>query len=91
MQRKLVDVVGDFEAAIAIAAKSAGLTDDYKVRFYPEYTPSIVEQIINQIDEEENTTLKEELGSYYHLYEYWNMVKSYQGTQARMPYELTIQ
>jgi protease IV len=91
MQRKLVDVVGDFEDAITIAVKSAGLTDDYKVRFYPEYSPSIFEQIINQIEEEENTTLKEELGSYYHLYEYWNQVKTFQGTQARMPYELKIQ
>ena len=91
MQRKLVDVVGNFEDAVAIAVKSAGLTDDYKVRFYPEYSPSIAEQIISQIEEEENTTLKEELGSYYHLYEYWNQVKSFQGTQARMPYELKIQ
>jgi protease IV len=91
MQRKLVDVVGDFEDAVDIAVKSAGLADDYKVRFYPEYSPSIVEQIISQIEEEENTTLKEELGSYYHLYEYWNQVKSYQGTQARLPYELKIQ
>ena len=64
-----MDVVGNFEDAITIAAKSSGLTDDYKVRFYPEYTPSLVEQIISQIDEEENTTLKEELGSYYYLYE----------------------
>ena len=91
MQRKLVDVVGNFEDAVAIAVKSAGLTDDYKVRFYPEYSPSLAEQIISQIEEEENTTLKEELGSYYHLYEYWNQVKSFQGTQARMPYELKIQ
>ena len=91
MQRKLVDVVGNFEDAVSIAVKSAGLTDDYKVRFYPEYSPSLAEQIISQIEEEENTTLKEELGSYYHLYEYWNQVKSFQGTQARMPYELKIQ
>ena len=91
IQRKLVDVVGDFEDAVAIAVKSAGLTDDYKVRFYPEYSPSLAEQIISQLEEEENTTLKEELGAYYHLYEYWNQVKSFQGTQARMPYELKIQ
>ena len=91
IQRKLVDVVGNFEDAVAIAVKSAGLTDDYKVRFYPEYSPSLAEQIISQIEEEENTTLKEELGSYYHLYEYWNQVKSFQGTQARMPYVLKIQ
>ena len=92
VQRKLVDVVGNFEDALSIAVKSAGLDDDYKVRYYPQYTPSFVEQIISQIEEEETSNaLKEELGSYYHLYEYWKVVRSYQGTQARMPYELKIQ
>lgn len=91
VQRKLVDVVGSFEDALAIAVKSAGLDDDYKVRYYPQYTPSFVEQIISQIDEEESSNaLEQELGAYYHLYEYWKVVRSYQGTQARMPYELKI-
>jgi protease-4 len=91
-QRKLVDVVGTFDDAIQIAVKSAGLTDDYKVRYYPQYTPSLAEQIITQFEEEQNTSaLEEAMGEYYHLYQYWNVVKSYQGTQARMPYELKIQ
>jgi protease-4 len=90
-QRNLVDVVGTFEDALAIAVKSAGLADDYKVRYYPQYTPSFVEQIISQIDEQDKaSTLEQELGAYYHLYEYWKVVRSYQGTQARMPYELKI-
>ena len=90
-QRKLVDVVGNFEDALAIALKSAGLADDYKVRYYPQYTPSLLEQIIGQIDEQDkSSSLEQELGAYYHLYEYWKVVRSYQGTQARMPYELKI-
>lgn len=89
--RRLVDVVGNFEDAVNIAARSAGLSDDYKVRFYPEYEPSIVEQILSQVEEEKSTNMKEKLGAYYHLYEYWNTVKTYQGTQARLPYELKIQ
>jgi protease-4 len=92
-QRGLVDIIGSFDDAVEIAAKSAKISDDYKVRFYPQYTPNFVEQVLSQIDDEENgaTTLKEEMGSYYHLYQYWNDVKNYQGTQARMPYELQIQ
>ena len=90
-QRKLVDVVGSFADAIDIAAKAAKLTDDYKVRYYPQYTPSFVEQIISQIDEDENSQLQQELGAYYQFYQYWNQIKTYQGTQARMPYELKIQ
>jgi len=91
-QRGLVDIVGSFDDAIQIAAKKSGISEDFKVRYYPQYTPSFVEQIITQFEEEENkASLKSELGSYYHLYEYWNTVKTYQGTQARMPYELKIQ
>ena len=91
IQRKLVDVAGSFDDAIQIAVKHAGLTDDYKIRYYPQYTPSLLEQILNQMEEEKGNTLQEAFGSYYHLYEYWNAVKTYQGTQARMPYELKIQ
>ncbi len=91
-QRGLVDIIGSFDDAVQIAAKTAGVSEDFKVRYYPQYTPSLIEQIITQIEEEENnTSLKSELGVYYHLYEYWNTVKTYQGTQARMPYELKIQ
>jgi protease-4 len=92
-QHGLVDVVGTFTDAVEIAAKSANISDDYKVRYYPQYTPNFIEQVLSQIEDEENaaTTLKEEMGSYYHLYQYWNQVKNYQGTQARMPYELQIQ
>jgi protease-4 len=91
IQRKLVDVAGSFDDAVQIAVKHAGLTDDYKIRYYPQYTPSLLEQILNQMEEEKGNTLQEAFGSYYHLYEYWNAVKTYQGTQARMPYELKIQ
>jgi protease-4 len=91
-QSRLVDVVGNFEDAVASAVKSAGLDEDYRVRYYPQYTPSFLEQIIDQVEEEESATaFQQELGSYRQLLEYWNEVKSFQGTQARMPYELKIQ
>jgi protease-4 len=91
-QRGLVDIIGNFDDAIQIAAKAAGVTEDFRVRYYPQYTPELWEQFLyREIGDEESASLKSELGSYYHLYEYWNTVKSYQGTQARMPYELKIQ
>jgi protease-4 len=92
-QHGLIDIIGNFQDAIDIAAKSAKVSDDYKVRFYPQYTPNFVEQVITQIEDEENssTTMKQEMGAYYEVYQYWNQMKNYQGTQARMPYELEIQ
>lgn len=89
--RGLVDIVGTFEDAVKVAAAAANVTDDYKVRFYPRYTPSFFEQIVTQIeDENEEKAVRAQLGDYYYLYEQLKTVKSYQGTQARMPYTLRI-
>ncbi len=88
----LVDIIGSFDDAVNIAAKSAKVADDYKVKFYPQYNPSVFEQVIDQFEEEARVnTLKEEMGSYYYMYQQWNNIKSYQGIQARLPYEIKIQ
>ncbi len=91
-ERGLVDILGSFEDAVDIAAAAAGVKDDFKVRFYPQYKPSIFEQLIDQFDEDAQlSSLKARLGEHYHLYQQWMNVKSYQGTQARMPFEMTIE
>jgi len=90
-ERGLVDVIGTFEDAVKVAANAAHVGDDYKVRFYPKYTPSFFEQIMSQIEEDsEESAVRAQLGEYYYLYEQLKDVKSYQGTQARMPYTLHI-
>lgn len=90
-ERGLVDVVGTFGDAVKIAADKAGLQDDYKVRFYPRYTPSFLEQLITQIEEDKQEgAVRAQLGDYYYLYHQLKELKSYQGTQARMPYTLRI-
>jgi protease-4 len=88
----LVDVIGSFNDAVNIAAKSAGVEDDFKVKYYPSYNPSVFEQLVDQFEEEAKVNaLKEEMGIYYPYYQQWNSVKTYQGTQARLPYEFKIQ
>lgn len=90
-ERGLVDIIGTFDDAVKVAAAAAGLKDDYKVRIYPRYTPSFFEQIIMQLEEDkEENAIRAQLGEYYYLYEQLKDVKSYQGTQARMPYALRI-
>jgi protease-4 len=90
-ERGLVDILGSFEDAVEVAAGAAGVKDDYKVRFYPQYTPSFFEQLVDQFDEDAQVkVLKEQLGEQYYLYQQWKDVKSYQGIQARMPFEMKI-
>jgi len=90
-ERGLVDVLGNFNDAIEIAAEKAGIADDYKVRFYPRQKP-FFEELMEGLEENSRVSaIKEELGDNYIYYQYWQRVKSYNGTQARMPYEFIIQ
>ncbi len=90
-ERGLVDVLGTFEDAVNIAAEAGKVKDDYKVRFYPQYKPSLFDQLLDQFDEEaEVRSMKEQLGENFYLYEQWKRVRSYQGIQARMPFEMNI-
>jgi protease IV len=90
-ERGLVDILGSFEDAVEVAADAADVKDDYRVKFYPQYTPSFFEQLVDQFDEDAQVkVLKEQLGENYYLYQQWKSVKSYEGVQARMPFEMKI-
>ncbi|MBL7834166.1 MAG: signal peptide peptidase SppA [Cyclobacteriaceae bacterium] len=90
-ERKLVDVLGNYNDAIEIAAKAAGVANDYKVRLYPRQKP-FFEEFMEGIEENSRVSaIKEELGSNYIYYQYWQEVKTLNGVQARMPFDLNIQ
>lgn len=82
-ERGLVDVLGDLEDAIAIAANSAGLGDDYQVRYYPE-PETLINQLLNQGEQAKQRAIKEEMGEFYKFYTYYNELKLMQGMQARL-------
>ena len=90
-ERGLVDVLGSFDDAVKIAAAAGNVKDDYRVRFYPQYTPNFFEQVMDQLDDDsQEKAIREQLGEHYQLYQEWKRVKSYQGIQTRMPYELKL-
>jgi protease-4 len=90
LNKKLVDILGGFDDAVAIAAKKANITEDYKLKYYPEQKP-FLEQFLSQFEENAKTdALKTELGEYYMWYNQIKKIKSYEGAQARMPFELEI-
>ena len=86
----LVDVLGTFNDAVDLAAKSAKMGDDYRIRYYPQ-PKSFLEQLTGDWEEEIRTrALKSEMGDAYHFYQKWDKVKRYQGIQARFPFEMEV-
>jgi protease-4 len=91
LDHKLVDVLGGFDDAVNIAAAKAGVAADYKLRFYPEQELTFFEQLMSQWEEDARTeALQAELGDLYGWYQQVHNLKSYQGVQARMPFELRL-
>lgn len=89
-ERGLVDVLGNFEQAVDIAAAKAGVQDDYKLRYYPVQKSFIQEWLSDMEENAETKALTRELGAHYKTYEQLKKLKEYQGSQARMPFELII-
>ena len=86
----LVDVLGGLEDAIAIAVDKAQIAEDYKLRYYPKYKP-LIERLLNQDYDFRAQVMEEELGDSYRYFKEINRLKNYQGIQARMPYDISLQ
>ena len=90
-ERNLVDVEGGFDDAVKLAAAKVGVADDYKTRFYPKQK-NFIEEFFSEMEEDETrNAVKEELGEMYIFYQQLKKIKTYQGAQARMPFELDLQ
>jgi protease-4 len=87
----LVDVLGDLNDAIAVAAKSAGVGDDYRLRYSPQ-PKGLFEKYFGVKEEEVmDRKMREALGTENALlFQQWKKVRELQGLQARMPFEFTI-
>ena len=88
LENGLVDVLGNFNDAVQIAASSAGLTE-YQVAFYPEqktFFEEFISDFGGQIKILTNQTF-EIWGPYANVLE---KVKEYEGIQARLPFQFQI-
>ncbi|GHN03142.1 signal peptide peptidase SppA [Cytophagales bacterium WSM2-2] len=86
-EKGLVDVVGGFDDAVAIAAKKAGIEKDYKLKFYPKQKNWLTNWLQGVEENSKMNALKNELGEGYATYEQLKRVQQLQGTQARMPFD----
>lgn len=85
----LVDILGDLNTAINIAATKANL-DDYKVKYYPKQK-SFIDQLMEDLEGGSSAkAMKAELGEYYMYIESAKKVQQMNGLQARWPFEIEI-
>ncbi|WP_299456932.1 signal peptide peptidase SppA [uncultured Microscilla sp.] len=92
-QNGLVDVLGSFNDALAIAAKKAKLNrKDYRLWFLPVEKP-LIDKIKDNLGvsvKARQRMLKQELGELYPYLEILKKIKETPQVQARLPYDIVI-
>jgi len=91
----LVDVLGDYQDALNIAATRAHLkADDYRVQRLPRQK-SALEGFVSMFGDDDDAAktraIKAELGPLYPAYAQYQQLMQMRGVQARLPYSLDIQ
>ncbi|MDX1666925.1 MAG: signal peptide peptidase SppA [Saprospiraceae bacterium] len=84
----LVDTLGNLDQALDIAVKMAGL-EEYRLTEYPEIKDplqQIMEELTGGGERRIRAEMKEQLGEWYPYYSQIRDIKSYSGTQARLPF-----
>ncbi|GAB3819746.1 hypothetical protein GCM10028895_18600 [Pontibacter rugosus] len=90
-ERKLVDVFGGLEEAIAIAAKKAGIQDDYRLKELPARKTFMEEFLGGMSAQAKEQSIKAEMGELYPYYKLYQKASNIKGAQARMPFDLVVQ
>ncbi|MGB0526049.1 MAG: signal peptide peptidase SppA, partial [Flammeovirgaceae bacterium] len=88
----LVDVLGDFNTALEVAAKAADLEeDDFKIKFYGPKKPKLFGDLPFEASSKiKEHLIREELGEFYEVYKNVQRLRHLQGVQALMPFEVVI-
>lgn len=86
----LVDQLGGLDDAIKLAAQSAKLKDgDYKLKYQPRKKP-FVEQLMSSFGDGEEARMAAQLGELAPYVTYLKKLKTLEGIQARLPFEMEI-
>lgn len=86
----LVDQLGGLDDAIKLAAQSAKLKDgDYKLKYQPRKKP-FFEQLMSSLSGDDDARMQAQLGELAPYVKYLKKLKTMEGIQMRMPFELDI-
>lgn len=83
LENGLIDMLGDLNDAIKVAAEKADLGDDYKVRVYPVQKPPLEELLQALSGDYESSTLSSKLGKVYPYIESLESLQELTGIQTR--------
>lgn len=83
LENGLVDMIGDLDDAIDIAAQKAGVNDDFRIRVYPVQKPPYEELLESLTGETETSVLAKKLDKFYPYLQGIESIKNLQGLQAR--------
>jgi len=87
LENGLVDVLGDLDDAVAIAAEKAGI-DEYSTRYYPAIKQNPYQQFINEIMKNQEAKLSQKQIQVLNQYEDIREVLECEGVQMRMPFKV---
>ena len=90
-ERHLVDLHGGLKDAIALAARKAGVAENYRVKYLPEQKSWLDDILGDMRAEAMARSLRAELGPLYPAYQTAKKVQQLMGVQARLPFELVIE
>ncbi|MBD2704281.1 signal peptide peptidase SppA [Spirosoma sp. BT702] len=86
----LVDQLGGLDDAIKLAAQSAKLKEgDYKLKYQPR-KKEFFEQLMNSFNDSEEAKIQEQLGELSPYVKYLKKIKTFEGIQMRLPFEVDI-
>ena len=89
-EKGLVDVLGGFDDAIEIAAKKAGIEEDYKLVVYPKQK-SMLEQIMEDFGTDvESTYQRIKMGQSYEIFKTLEKLEKLQGRMVLLPFQSEI-
>jgi protease IV len=85
----LVDLIGNFEDAVNIAAQKAGI-ENFRLRYYPKHK-TLIEKLMEGLNPDvESKIMKSHLGENYRYLKSMKDINNMVGVQARLPYDLII-
>lgn len=86
----LVDQLGGLDDAIKLAAQSAKLKEgDYRLKYQPRKKP-FIEQLMSSFGGDEESKIQAQLGELAPYVKYLKKLKTMEGIQMRLPFEITI-
>ena len=90
LENGLIDMHGDLNDAVELAAEKAGVEDDYKMRVYPIRKPPIEELLESLSGDYESKVLSKKLDALYPYLKGIESLKELQGVQARTLFKVSF-